>query len=336
MFNAITLSAPYNDDRFGIGFDPVMCSANHSCEPNVSQIFNQPETILRAIKSIKKGEEVFMRYVDVTNPRSVRRSELQQRYFFDCECSKCRRGPTTHSDTFLRAPEGLATPFLSIADGLIKRHGDKLAMHLNTDDADIAMRRLAAIQAEAFSVSGITQGSQGKQASEPEIKDALKLCLNSGMWSLQRQPVPHLLKQLFKYYIESRQRYPAWRVGLKMYFEGLFGMDSVSFRPERIIDLWTLATVTSTLNHPDMAHIRQECLDAGLDTGIVFAGLLLETHDNMPKAYGMDSPFGKMVHSVYEQAMAKSPYPEPRLREMVRETWLKLEVVGKNVDVLNL
>lgn len=336
MFNVFTLSSPYDDQRFGVGFDPVLCSANHSCDHNVAQVFNQPETILRAIKPIKKGEEVFMRYICVTNPQPVRRYELQKRYFFDCECTTCRKGPTTPAEAFLKAPGKLAPPFVSIADGLVKRHSERLATYLIPGEDDTAMRRLAAIEAEAFSVSGLSQSGGGKEASEPEIKDALKLCLNSGMWSYKRQPVPHLLEQLFRYYIETRQRYPAWRVGLKMYFEADFGSSEYRCDPERITNVWMLQFVTTTLCYPDMAHIRQECMEAGLDLMVVVVGFLLATHDYMSKTYGMDSPFGRIVHTVYQQAMEKSPHSEQKLREMVKETWVKLEVVAKSVDVLNL
>jgi hypothetical protein len=72
MCNKFSLGSPLDDANLGIGFDPLICSANHSCEPNVNMVFNQPATLLRAIKPIKKGEEIFMKYVDVTNPfRSV-------------------------------------------------------------------------------------------------------------------------------------------------------------------------------------------------------------------------------------------------------------------------
>lgn len=336
MFNAFALGAPYNDDHFGKGFDPMLCSANHSCDPNVEQLFNQPETILRAIKPIKKGEEVFMRYIDVTNPRSVRREELRNTYYFDCECTKCKQGPTTATETFLKDPTELDSRFITIADGLVKRHSNSLEIHLMPGEDEAAMRRLAAIQAEAFSVSGITQEYNGKEASEPEIKDALKLCLNSGMWSYKRQPVPHLLRQLFKYYIETRQRYPAWRVGLKIYFEELSGRNDLPFHPGRMIHLWSLGSITNTLCYPDMSHIRRECMEAGLDLMLVFMGLLLEAHDNMPKAYGMNSPFSKIVETVYQQAMAQSPCSEQQLREKIKETWPKLEIVAKSVDILNL
>lgn len=281
-----------------------------------------------------------MKYVDVTNPWSVRRDELKRKYYFDCECSKCRLGPTTPSELFLKPSSDLAAPFKATADGLIERHADALATHLLPGDDETGMRRLAAMQAEAFSVSGVSQDSSdmNKQASESEIKDALRLCLNSGMWSYQRQPVPHLLKQLLKYYIQTRQKYPAWRVALKMYFAHAIPgpPDFPTFYPDRLIDVWTLGFLTNTLCRPDLSHIRQECMEAGFDLMMVFVGLVFEVWDNMDKAWGKDSPFGKVVGTVYGQILASATTDEQGLRERVREVWPKLEVVGKSVDVLNL
>ena len=294
--------------------------------------------LLRALKPIKKGDEVTMRYIDATNPRGVRRDELQRKYYFDCECTKCQQGSTTACETYLIAPEKLPSPFTPITDGLIQRHADTLPIYLppGTASNDTALRRLAAIEAEAFSVSGTSQDqhAHSKQASEPEIKDALKLTLNSGMFAYTRQPVPHLLKQLYKFYIETQQRYPAWRVGLKMHF--FCHEDRTAFDPERLIDTWALAGVTNSLCQPSMSHIRKECLDAGLDLMMVFIGLLLEVHDDMPKAYGVESPFGRVVKGVYEKAMQAAPFGEKQLRDQVRETWPVLEAVAKSVDVLRL
>lgn len=329
MSNRLSLRAPCNDDRFGIAFDPTLCSANHSCDPNTSYIFNQPETLLRAIRPIKKGDEVTMRYIDVTNPYSVRQDELQKKYYFTCHCPKCQLGPTTDLDTFLKPPTALAEPFTTTADGLITRHASILSTHLapGAETNSPATRRLAALQAEAFATTS------NPQASEAEIKDALKLLLNSGFWPTHRQPVPQLLRQLLNYYLLTRQKYAAWRVALKLHFSEPPGRRDDA---ERVIDLHTLAFFTNTLCQPDMAHIRQECMEAGLDLMVVFVGFLFEARDLMPRTYGMESPFGKVVGTLYEQVMARAPVEEAELRERVREVWPKLEVVAESVDVVNL
>lgn len=202
-----------------------------------------------------------------------------------------------------------------------------------------AQRRVSAIQAEAFAVSGTTFDYQkgNDAASEDEIKDALKLCLNSGMWSYTRQPVPHLLRQLLVRYLSAGEVYRAWRISAKKHFECSPALFPQPFYPDRVIDCWMMANVTKALcGNPSTREIYEETRKGGLDLQIVFLGFMLELHDNIDKSYGWESPFGKVVAEAYQQVMASVPMPVEKIREAVAETWPKLEAVAKNVDVLML
>ncbi|KAJ5501274.1 Zinc finger MYND-type [Penicillium expansum] len=55
----------------------------------------------------KKGEQIFISYIDTTTPYDIRRNELKERYFFDCQCTKCQRGADTIEDRFLSTPEDM-------------------------------------------------------------------------------------------------------------------------------------------------------------------------------------------------------------------------------------
>ena len=72
--NTISLTSALDDVSLGLGFDNIVCSANHSCEPNLVVFFNQPQLLLRALKPIRKGDDLFIKYVDTTNPFSVRQA----------------------------------------------------------------------------------------------------------------------------------------------------------------------------------------------------------------------------------------------------------------------
>lgn len=61
-----------------------------------------PLISLRSLDPIKKGAEVFISYIDHTNPYTVRQAELKDRYCFACECTKCLLGPTQREDQWLR------------------------------------------------------------------------------------------------------------------------------------------------------------------------------------------------------------------------------------------
>ncbi|KAG5636026.1 hypothetical protein H0H81_009349 [Sphagnurus paluster] len=68
---------------------------NHSCTPNVTQTFSRKTLSMqvRALRNIKKDEELFMSYCDVGDPTAVRQKQLQS-YGFQCTCRVCS-DPTT-------------------------------------------------------------------------------------------------------------------------------------------------------------------------------------------------------------------------------------------------
>lgn len=353
MSNTLQLSSALDDTKLGIAFDPILCSANHSCEPNTAVIFNQPQLILRAQTKIKKDEEIFMKYVDITNPFSVRQAELRQSYFFGCRCTKCRKGAIHVEDKFLKSTDTYGDDtsptvrvdarLMKVADGLVQRHQSQLTSFWVPANSEVAQRRLAAIQAEAFATSGITfdHNKANESASEDEVKDALKLTINSGMWHITRQPVPHLLRQLLVLYVSQARTYQAWRVGIKMYFEisPFLPGQLERFYPDRVIDTFMLATITNQLCNPNIQHHRElfaESMKTGLDLRVVYMMFLIEARENLDFSYGKDSPFGRMVESMYQQTMANSDILLKDAKDMIEEVWPKLEAVAKSIDVLKL
>ena len=90
MTNSLTL-VKSTFDPLGIAFDPLICSANHSCDPNAVVTFDGPIVSLRSLRAIAKDEELFITYVDCTNPFAYRQQELADRYGFVCTCSKCQQ-----------------------------------------------------------------------------------------------------------------------------------------------------------------------------------------------------------------------------------------------------
>ncbi|KAI0137104.1 hypothetical protein BJ170DRAFT_44026 [Xylariales sp. AK1849] len=334
MCNKFGLSSPFDDTYLGIGFDPLICSANHSCGPNVALVFNQPAVLLRALKPIKKGEEIFLKYIDVTNPLSVRQEELKETYHFSCQCSKCMKGAIFPEDTFAIPPEELPVEYRKLADILTKRHEAQLSKFLLPADDATAQQRLAAMQAEAFSVSGTV--TDVKEPSIDKIKDTLKMCVDSGMWKWTRQPVPHLCRQLFGLYIASGDPYRAFRLGGKMYFEIDPALYPHKFYSDRLLDTWAMSTVTNVLCGPMYKEIYDELMQGGLDLRIVYLGFLLDVYDNTPKMYSFDSPFGRVVENTYKQIMAGIGIHESEIRDKVKALWPTLETIARSVNVLSL
>ncbi len=330
MSNYFELRTPLDDPNFGIGFDPLLCNVNHSCEPNAVVVFNQPQTVLRALQPIKKGEEVFMRYIDVTNPFSVRQADLKENYYFSCQCPKCKKGAKFVEDAFANPPEKLSAEYRKFADGLIDRHEAHLDRYFVPVNDETTQRRLAAMQAEAFSVAGLPEG----QVSEAELVAAIKMCIGSGMWSWSRQPMPELTRKLFGLYIaESGSLYKSFRLGLKRHFEITSRLYAQEFYPDRLVDLWALSTVTNVLCGPKHQAIHDEFRRSGVDLRTAYFGFFLELHDNIPRMYGVGSPFGAVVERTYAQLMANVNRTEAEIRELVKEVWPALEIIARKVDI---
>ncbi|GAB5358103.1 hypothetical protein AAMO2058_000429900 [Amorphochlora amoebiformis] len=71
-------------DSIACGVYSVLSMINHSCSPNAIVMFRNKTGQLRTVKSIKKGEEICVSYLDlISTPRERRRNLLE------CQCSRC-------------------------------------------------------------------------------------------------------------------------------------------------------------------------------------------------------------------------------------------------------
>ncbi|TFK90476.1 SET domain-containing protein [Polyporus arcularius HHB13444] len=90
--NAIGVGAlPGNKGLYG-GLARDICRVNHSCSPNARHSFDLRTNsfVLRAVRPIRKGEEVYISYLH--NPATLRKDrqeELLRRYGFVCSCKYC-------------------------------------------------------------------------------------------------------------------------------------------------------------------------------------------------------------------------------------------------------
>ncbi|KAJ5571044.1 Zinc finger MYND-type [Penicillium sp. DV-2018c] len=144
--NCLRLQSAFYD-RIGLYLHPYASLINHSCDYNSVVGFDRQELYVRAKRPIKKGQQIFISYIDATTPRYVRRRELKERYFFDCHCLKCVWGHDTLEDRFLSPPRDKATIVAANREALELR---RIALAPDTKPADriqkteAAMRRLRA------------------------------------------------------------------------------------------------------------------------------------------------------------------------------------------------
>ncbi|KAI0460533.1 SET domain-containing protein [Xylaria acuta] len=330
MSNAFNLSTPLDNVHLGIGFDPLICSANHSCDPNASLAFNQPGHEIRALKPIKAGEEILIKYVEVTNPFSVRQAELEEKYHFSCQCTKCKKGVGLEADQFLKPPEDLGSEFHKLADTLLSRHESGLSKFLVAGSDAKAQKRVAAMQAEAYGVL------ENEQAALDKVKETIQMCIGSKLWRWTRQPVPQLCRRLFALYLESGSIYKAFRLGVKLHFEVLPALYPQEFYPDRLINAWVVSTLINVLCGPAYQDLYQELAQGGLELRLIYFGFLFYLHEHVHGHFGPHTPFGKVIQNTYGQIMAGVGIPEADIKEKTKTAWPSLKALAYNVDISSL
>ena len=77
----------------GAGIYATLSLFNHSCDPTVTRNFYGDACVVRAIKNIRKGEEISDNYGAVYAVQSLqeRQAKLQSQYYFKCCCEPCER-----------------------------------------------------------------------------------------------------------------------------------------------------------------------------------------------------------------------------------------------------
>ncbi|KAF3337666.1 protein SET DOMAIN GROUP 41 isoform X2 [Carex littledalei] len=60
-----------------------------------------PRVVVRSIKPIKKGDEVYITYTDLIQPKGTRHLDLRSKYRFTCQCSRCTESPQSYVDYIL-------------------------------------------------------------------------------------------------------------------------------------------------------------------------------------------------------------------------------------------
>ncbi|CAH2006819.1 unnamed protein product [Acanthoscelides obtectus] len=79
--------------EIGAGAYSFLSMFNHSCSPNVVRQCYGSTNVLRAIRSIRAGEQLFDNYGYhyAVEPKESRRTSLREQYFFECSCEACEQ-----------------------------------------------------------------------------------------------------------------------------------------------------------------------------------------------------------------------------------------------------
>lgn len=83
-------------ETFGSSLFNISSYFNHACMPNIIRLTNTNHAVIKTIRPIKKGEQIFIRYgIDPNWPTFRRRQHLFNFCEFHCQCRLClSNGPT--------------------------------------------------------------------------------------------------------------------------------------------------------------------------------------------------------------------------------------------------
>lgn len=253
-----------------------------------------PVVSLRALKPIKKGEEIFIAYIDTTNPYARRRSELKAQWFFDCNCIKCQKGPTLLEDRWLMDPDEFATNewWRSTADSLMEED-------FATDPANYVgesqnEKRVAAIQGKAFETYSKAQ-DLSNPAKQKAILTGLDVCKKSGLWPIYRQPCAGLRDDLIVNLLSTGDFESAYKQCAIRYRYILPNLYPQENHPVRVIQVWQTAMLALHLYDLKASEAEPGHERAQIDLCMVGATLLNEVLKSFKLNDGEHNSFAESV-----------------------------------------
>ena len=288
--------------------DPVVASANHSCIPNTVTVYDGQSLSFRALKPIAENEEVFISYVDVTNPYRKRQSELDDRFYFRCRCELCGKGRDAGQDDHLTTSE--------------------------SDDID----SLQGLEDDAFETLEKARNLPLDERMS-SLDAALQHCSSSGAWPQYRQPLPSIRQEVFVNLLKPGTYARAFMHGLKLYFDVHPLLYPQSFHPVSVVHTWTLAHLAMYLAFEPGFEIDKikDLPVSEFDTGVIIVGLMLEVLDNVMLSHGESSEFAKRVKTRADEIRLhkarENENESARMQQTIEKQWLVMRQVVRSQDL---
>ncbi|EOD47967.1 putative set and mynd domain protein [Neofusicoccum parvum UCRNP2] len=294
-------------EPLGISFDPLACSANHSCDPNAFVIMDGAQLSYRALNPIAKDEEISISYVDPTNPFERRQTELRQRYHFACACTKCAHGASLREDRWLPST------------------------------SDLQVAKPGGIEGTAFAkLEQARGGSQYVQDLAP-VEQGLEFCADTGVYPADRQPYAAMRDEYIVGCLYAGRFVDAWMHAVRRYFDVDPLLYPQPHHPLRVVHKWSLAMLTLVVaqDHHEALAKALGTEFAKLNLGVVLFGVLVETVANVPASHGGASAFAKMVMEKFEQIRVDMTRGDDAalagMKTRIEEQWVILRKVGEKL-----
>ncbi|KAF7591787.1 hypothetical protein BBP40_001113 [Aspergillus hancockii] len=199
-------------DRIGLYLHPYAALINHSCNYNSVVGFDGDELFVKAIRPISQGEQIFISYIDFTNPVTLRRTELHDRYFFTCSCPKCEKELSASDDS-------------------------------GTQPSDFALQQAYDLLNECTSLSDLDPG-----ATIQRLESTIASLRHNHSWPITKQPLVSLRDELIASLLSAGKFNSAFVHATARYLR----VDPVVYKreahPIRQLHAWTLARLAIHLS----------------------------------------------------------------------------------------
>jgi SET and MYND domain-containing protein len=258
-----------------------------------------PQISVRTLKPIKKEEEVYISYIDTSNPYHRRQRELKARWFFECRCPKCQKGATLGEDQWALDVNNLPRKAQDIADALLT-HGTSTQDPASYVGESQDEKRTGVIQSRAFAEYESVQKLQNPEDIVMAIENVMRLCHQSGLWPLHRQPYAALRDDLIVNLLSVGKFPIAWAHCAARYKHILPKLYPVHFHPVRVVQTWQTAMLAAYL-----ASTPEGIGAPEVNMGLIAMMLVKQVLDAAILSHGMGNAFTKSVRKKAEEMMAE-------------------------------
>ena len=291
--NSFTLTTPFYD-RIGVCLQPYASLINHSCDPNAVIGFDEGRIHVKALREIKTGEQVFISYIDNTNPLDVRQKELLERYFFECSCSKCALGTSSREDRFLTSK-----PDSSVVKDAEQGALDLLESAKQEEDPTYAIRKM---------------------------KSAMNLLHKTGVWPVTRQPYVQLRDELIVSLLEGQRFGPAFIHSAIRHLRIDPFIFPAPWHPLRNVHAWTLVKLAIHIfQDPDVTNADTAVIQAyGINLGLIIYSVLSDLNKSDFELPSVEMTYKGNYMDVKKEFEASGLQPDDMQSEINTE-WAKLE-----------
>ncbi len=216
-------------DPLGLALHPLAALVNHSCNYNAivrfdRSMYSQHTLTIRALRPIARDEQIVVSYIDATNPRHVRHKELQDKYFFTCECSKC-------------------------SSVQVKEEG--LSNSLQPNDQLLVEQQAFELLAAARKDTSITGPIQ-------KLQYGIHILRRTYSWPLHRQPLASLRQQLVVSLIAARQLHLAFLHAWIQYRSIDPKLMPEKHHPIRLVHQWLIIALLKGIDRADILTEKED------------------------------------------------------------------------------